>query len=62
MRHLEKLPVHLGALRFIVDTGCGYNGIAERFIRAAGAMGSIDRLGESITLNTAGGSSRALGS
>eukprot|EP00959_Pyramimonas_sp_CCMP1952_P043889 916976-Pyramimonas_sp.AAC.1 len=35
----EKSYVHLGTLRFIVDAGCGRNLIAERFIRAAGALG-----------------------
>eukprot|EP00959_Pyramimonas_sp_CCMP1952_P175620 3669837-Pyramimonas_sp.AAC.1 len=54
-------PVHLGTLRFIIDAGCGHNLSAEGFIRA-GAMGMIKRLEESITLNTAGGSSRSLGS
>eukprot|EP00959_Pyramimonas_sp_CCMP1952_P014664 310708-Pyramimonas_sp.AAC.1 len=38
----ERLPVHLGTHRFIVDTGCGCNLIAGRFIRAAGAMGRIE--------------------
>ena len=53
--------VHLGPLSFIVDTGCGHNLIAERYIRFAGAMGLIRRLKQSITLNTAGGPSKALG-
>eukprot|EP00959_Pyramimonas_sp_CCMP1952_P142206 2976585-Pyramimonas_sp.AAC.1 len=37
----EKSSVHLGTRGFIVDTGCGHNLIAERCIRAAGAMGMI---------------------
>eukprot|EP00959_Pyramimonas_sp_CCMP1952_P254792 5321663-Pyramimonas_sp.AAC.1 len=31
----ERSSVHLGSLRFIVDTGCGHNLTAERLIRAA---------------------------
>ena len=46
--------VQLGGMRFIVDTGCGYNLIAERYVRGAGAMGSIRKLFRGITLNTAG--------
>ena len=52
---------HLGPLSFIVDTGCGHNLIAERYVRFAGAMGLIRRLSQSVTLNTAGGPSKALG-
>eukprot|EP00959_Pyramimonas_sp_CCMP1952_P139492 2919083-Pyramimonas_sp.AAC.1 len=40
----RRSSVHLGTLRFIVDTGCGRNLIAERLIHAAGAMGMIRRL------------------
>eukprot|EP00959_Pyramimonas_sp_CCMP1952_P136611 2859010-Pyramimonas_sp.AAC.1 len=50
------------ALSFIIDTGCGYNLIAERYIRSAGAMILIRELPQSITLNTAGGEPEALGS
>eukprot|EP00959_Pyramimonas_sp_CCMP1952_P210305 4401103-Pyramimonas_sp.AAC.1 len=38
----KNLPVHLGALKFIVDAGCADILIAERCIRAAGAMGRIE--------------------
>eukprot|EP00959_Pyramimonas_sp_CCMP1952_P270623 5657387-Pyramimonas_sp.AAC.1 len=41
----ENSRVHLGTPRFIVDAGCGQNLIADRLIRAAGAMGMIKRLG-----------------
>eukprot|EP00959_Pyramimonas_sp_CCMP1952_P074033 1547316-Pyramimonas_sp.AAC.1 len=54
--------MHLGTLRFIVDTGCGRNVVAERSVRAAGAIGMIKRLEDPITLRIAGGSPRALGS
>ena len=54
--------VFLGALNFIVDTGCGHNLIVEKYVRLAGAMGSVRRLKNLITLNTAGGESKALGS
>eukprot|EP00959_Pyramimonas_sp_CCMP1952_P040748 852102-Pyramimonas_sp.AAC.1 len=40
-----KLLVHVGALRFIVDAGCGYDLIADRSIRAAGAIRMIKRSG-----------------
>ena len=55
-------PLTLGSIKFIVDTGCGHNLIAERYVRAAGAMSMVRQLAESITLNTAGGASQALGS
>ena len=55
-------PLTLGSISFIVDTGCGHNLIAERYVRAAGAMRMVRQLKESITLNTAGGASKALGS
>ena len=55
-------PVNLGQMRFIVDTGCGSNLIALKYLRRAGAMGEMRRLPVPITLNTPGGPSRALGS
>ena len=55
-------PLTLGSIKFIVDAGCGHNLIAERYVRAAGAMSMVRQLAESITLNTAGGASQALGS
>ena len=54
--------LHLGSMRFIVDTGCGHNLLAVRYLRSAGAMGNLKQLKVPITLNTAGGPSRALGS
>eukprot|EP00959_Pyramimonas_sp_CCMP1952_P159103 3327386-Pyramimonas_sp.AAC.1 len=53
-----KDAAYLGALSFIIDTGCGYNLIAEKCIRSAGAMILIRQLPQSITLNTAGGNLR----
>eukprot|EP00959_Pyramimonas_sp_CCMP1952_P379705 7953842-Pyramimonas_sp.AAC.1 len=40
----DRSPVHLGSLGFIVDTGCGRSLIAEKLLRAVGAMGMIRRL------------------
>ena len=49
-------------MKFIVDTGCGSNLIGLHYLRSAGAMGKLRKLKCPITLNTAGGPSRALGS
>ena len=57
----QKEPLKLGSMRFIIDTGCGHNLIAEKFIKGAGAMGKLQRLDAPLTLNTAGGPSKALG-
>ena len=53
--------VSLGSMRFIIDTGCGFNLIAARYVEDAHAMGKIKRLPNPIALNTAGGLSKALG-
>ena len=37
-------PLTLGSIKFIVDTGCGHNLIAERYVRAAGAMSMVRQL------------------
>ena len=58
----DEGPLRLGAMRFIIDTGCGNNLVAEKFLKNADAMGRIQRLDEPLTLNTAGGPSKALGS
>ena len=53
--------VSLGSMRFIIDTGCGFNLIAARYVEDAHAMSKIKRLSSPIALNTAGGLSKALG-
>ena len=53
--------VSLGSMRLIIDTGCGFNLIAARYVEDAHAMSKIKRLPSPIALNTAGGLSKALG-
>ena len=54
-------PAQMGSMRFIVDTGCGYNLIGLHYLRSAGALGKLNAMKTPITLNTAGGPSKALG-
>ena len=56
-----KSSVDFGSMRFIVDIGCGYNLLGGRYVRSADATGMIRELHSGITLNTAGGLSRSLG-
>ena len=39
-----KSSVDFGSMKFIVDTGCGYNLIGERYVKSADAMGMIRKL------------------
>ena len=54
--------LNLGSMKFLIDTGCGQNLIAMKYIRNSGALDKIKRLKVPLTLNTAGGQSRAVGS
>ena len=56
-----RAPAKMGPMSFIVDTGCGSNLVGLHYLRSAGAMGKLQQLKVPITLNTAGGPSRALG-
>eukprot|EP00959_Pyramimonas_sp_CCMP1952_P205181 4290666-Pyramimonas_sp.AAC.1 len=59
----DRGAAYLGALSFIIDTGCGYNLITTKCLKSAGAMRLSRNLPQSIIiLNTAGGESKALGS
>ena len=54
-------PLRLGSMKFIVDTGCGMNLMALKYLENAGATSRVNPLKVPITLNTAGGPSRAVG-
>eukprot|EP00959_Pyramimonas_sp_CCMP1952_P438013 9170032-Pyramimonas_sp.AAC.1 len=48
-------------MRFIVDTGCGSNLIPVKYLREAGMVDRISLLAAPITLDAAGGQSKAFG-
>jgi hypothetical protein len=60
-RTRDRETIHLGSMRFIIDTGCGSNLIALNYVQNAGAIDMMKELQVPITLNTAGGLSSALG-